>query len=798
MPVTFSTDLSGRITSWSEGARMALGYEPQELMGKPLAALFPEEDVEKGVPQRLLETARKQGSASLAGWRVGHAGERVFMLGEMNALFGAELELVGFTVVLLPSPVATKPGTGRAARRRQLAIEQPDPATLAEAFTRSDERFYVLDDNLDFVYLNDQAAQAWGVDRERLVGQNLITSFPQVLDTEFLAAHVQVATEGVSVKLESVSPLNGRKVELSIFPNRNGGVAVLIRDPFDRAAAPSNLVGDERLAEAYAALEIAVLEWEPASGEFAESDGAADIFGLAPDERLVSRERQLELLHPTDLSSYSSIVDRAVQEGEGWRLEYRAVRPVDGEMAWLEEVARVSRSDGDGLKYSITVWDVTIRKLAEEESRSSQRQLQKELVANRRLQEILVRANSADEPQEALSQVVVAACELFAAPRGCVRLLVPQDAKLRIVAQRGYPSAYLDVNAAVPFEVAEFDSCFQLDEAGNYQIMQATATGFGGDVRQGEAYSERWVPLVGLNGRVVGLLSLEWHRPYAFNERDELDLAVLASLAATLADRHLLEQRSRDAIQRLEQQAAAHGAELMQSEIRFRRAFEVGPVASVITTVAEDRFIEVNDGYVKLTGYAPSEVVGRTSRELGMWSSREDQTTLEDAFAQGGGFRELQLRLRTKDGRVRDILLSGERIVYRGQDSWLKMFNDVTEQHRSQEELMGAIRQVMSDAEWFSQSVVQKLAEIRHGPVESVEFDLTSRELQVLKLVAAGLDDDEIGDSLGISRKTVRNHLTNVYAKTGVHSRSEAIIWARDRGIMARSAGQTLGQTSQS
>src|SRR5690606_15091763 len=107
---------------------------------------------------------------------------------------------------------------------------------------------------------------------------------------------------------------------------------------------------------------------------------------------------------------------------------------------------------------------------------------------------------------------------------------------------------------------------------------------------------------------------------------------------------------------------------------------------------------EVNDGYCKMTGYAPEEVVGRTSRELGMWSSREDQNKLQEAFQQGGGFRELKLRLRTKDGRVRDILLSGERITYRGQDSWLKMFNDVTEQHRSQEELMGAIRQVMSDA----------------------------------------------------------------------------------------------------
>ena len=129
----------------------------------------------------------------------------------------------------------------------------------------------------------------------------------------------------------------------------------------------------------------------------------------------------------------------------------------------------------------------------------------------------------------------------------------------------------------------------------------------------------------------------------------------------------------------------------------------------------------------------------------------------------------------------------GQEITYNGRPCFLKMFNDVTEQHRSQEELMAAIREVMSDTAWFGQSVVQKLAEIRGGSTASdSEFDLTTRERQILELVAAGLDDEQIADNLGISQKTVRNHLSNTYAKTGVHSRAEAIVWARDRGMVAR------------
>src|SRR5690606_35672513 len=261
----------------------------------------------------------------------------------------------------------------------------------------------------------------------------------------------------------------------------------------------------------------------------------------------------------------------------------------------------------------------TAGKLAQEQARSSQRRLQRELAANRRLEEVLSRATGVDEPQEALGQVVAAACDLFAALRGTVRLLLAHEAKLRIVAQRGHEAAYLDANAALPVDAVEFDALFGHDVSGRVVIAPSPGTTFVRDRVEGRAYRERWVPLVGLNGRGVGLLSLEWQRPYRFSERDELDLTVLARLGAVMGAHYLLEQRSRDVMQRLEQRARAQGVELLQSEVRFRRAFEAGPVASCITTVSEDRFLEVNDGYVKLTGYPASEVIGRTSREMGMW-----------------------------------------------------------------------------------------------------------------------------------------------------------------------------------
>jgi pimeloyl-ACP methyl ester carboxylesterase/DNA-binding CsgD family transcriptional regulator len=61
---------------------------------------------------------------------------------------------------------------------------------------------------------------------------------------------------------------------------------------------------------------------------------------------------------------------------------------------------------------------------------------------------------------------------------------------------------------------------------------------------------------------------------------------------------------------------------------------------------------------------------------------------------------------------------------------------------------------------------------------------LTERERQVLERVALGRSNTEIAGSLFISEKTVRNHLTSIFAKLAVESRAQAIVLARDEGLL--------------
>lgn len=63
--------------------------------------------------------------------------------------------------------------------------------------------------------------------------------------------------------------------------------------------------------------------------------------------------------------------------------------------------------------------------------------------------------------------------------------------------------------------------------------------------------------------------------------------------------------------------------------------------------------------------------------------------------------------------------------------------------------------------------------------------DLTKRELEVLKMVASGAFNKEIGSSLNISERTVKNHVSNIFKKIGVSDRTQAAVFAIKNNIIS-------------
>ena len=96
----------------------------------------------------------------------------------------------------------------------------------------------------------------------------------------------------------------------------------------------------------------------------------------------------------------------------------------------------------------------------------------------------------------------------------------------------------------------------------------------------------------------------------------------------------------------------------------------------------------------------------------------------------------------------------------------------------SPQDLVACVRAVHAGRTWVSPKVAAKLV----ARVTNVR--ITRRELAVLRLLAAGNSNREIGDALGISDGTVKIHVTHLFAKLDVTSRTEALNIALRRGLV--------------
>ena len=224
-----------------------------------------------------------------------------------------------------------------------------------------------------------------------------------------------------------------------------------------------------------------------------------------------------------------------------------------------------------------------------------------------------------------------------------------------------------------------------------------------------------------------------------------------------------------------------------QSEARFAAAFRLAPVPMMVSRLDGFRILDVNEAFVDTLGHAAAEAIGRTADELKLWGASAARQRFQEKLQASGRVRNQDVRLITKTGWFLDCLASAEVVTIAGERCALSVLQDITERKRSEAELFEAIEAVMQDTSWFSRTIIEKLAQLRHPErteaSRSELADLTPRERDVLGLLCQGMNGDGIAQALRLSRNTVRNHLATLYGKIGAHGRSDAIIWARERGF---------------
>ncbi|MBW1797482.1 MAG: PAS domain S-box protein [Deltaproteobacteria bacterium] len=125
---------------------------------------------------------------------------------------------------------------------------------------------------------------------------------------------------------------------------------------------------------------------------------------------------------------------------------------------------------------------------------------------------------------------------------------------------------------------------------------------------------------------------------------------------------------------------------LRLSEEKFHKAFHSSPDWFVISTLDDGFYIDVNDAFLRSTGYRLQEVIGHTSKELGIWINPDDRNKIVKVLKEQGSVRDLEVRFRMKSGEIRHVLWSSAIIDYGDEKCCLAMTRDITARKRAEQE----------------------------------------------------------------------------------------------------------------
>ncbi len=123
------------------------------------------------------------------------------------------------------------------------------------------------------------------------------------------------------------------------------------------------------------------------------------------------------------------------------------------------------------------------------------------------------------------------------------------------------------------------------------------------------------------------------------------------------------------------------------SEERFRKFFHANPLPIAISTLEDGRFVEANDAFWNLSGLNPSQAIGHTPLEFGLWKNTEEQHQFVKELKEKRSIEYMEYRFVSQNGEEHDTLASYELIHLENQACILATFYDITGQKKIQEEL---------------------------------------------------------------------------------------------------------------
>lgn len=126
--------------------------------------------------------------------------------------------------------------------------------------------------------------------------------------------------------------------------------------------------------------------------------------------------------------------------------------------------------------------------------------------------------------------------------------------------------------------------------------------------------------------------------------------------------------------------------EIISNEL-FSKAFNVSPNPMLISTLAEGKFIDVNDSFLMFFGYERQEIIGHISFEINIWCNLEYRASIIKSLVDRGVVRNYDAEVYTKKGEVRTVLISAVTFNIKSDKYILWHVIDITERKELEKEM---------------------------------------------------------------------------------------------------------------
>ncbi len=123
------------------------------------------------------------------------------------------------------------------------------------------------------------------------------------------------------------------------------------------------------------------------------------------------------------------------------------------------------------------------------------------------------------------------------------------------------------------------------------------------------------------------------------------------------------------------------------SELRFSAIFQASPVRISITRFKDSLFLDVNETFLKTSGYTREEIIGRTSLELSDWADPQERVRLRKALEGNSKVQNFETQILRKSGDIMDVLISAEIIELMGERCVLSVGLDISDRKQMEEAL---------------------------------------------------------------------------------------------------------------